>query len=168
MIGMKKRVGLVRRPFFVVVHNIRSLHNVGAIFRTADGLGVDKVFLTGYTGHPPDTKISKVALGAEEVVPWEYKRFVTRLLAGLRVQYPDIVVIGLENNVAGTVVLDDLKLPDSVSPVVLVLGEETEGIPKNVLSLCDVLVEIPMRGAKESLNVSVAFGIAGYVLRRCL
>jgi tRNA G18 (ribose-2'-O)-methylase SpoU len=151
-------------PVFVVVHNIRSLYNVGAIFRTADAFGVKKLFLTGYTGCPPDPKISKVALGAEQVILWEKKRSVDSVIKALKKDYSNLMVVGLENNVKTKVpmmVIQDFRVK---APVLLILGEEVSGIPKSVLNKCDVLLEIPMFGVKESLNVSVAFGVVAFYL----
>jgi tRNA G18 (ribose-2'-O)-methylase SpoU len=152
-----------KKQFFVIAHNIRSLHNVGSIFRTAESLGVSKLYLTGYTGKPPDPKIAKVALGAEQLLPWEYKRSVAALIKTLRKTYPNISIIGLENNVKSNKLVSLNKLKPKF-PAVLLLGHETTGIPKSLFKYCDTLVEIPMQGQKESLNVSVAFGIAAYVL----
>jgi 23S rRNA (guanosine2251-2'-O)-methyltransferase len=152
----------VSPSFFVLAHNIRSLHNVGSIFRTSDVFGVSKLFLSGYTGHPPDAKIEKVSLGAEKTVPWEHAKSAVRLVKKLRAQYPNLQVIGLENNRPGTTPLRKFR---PQSPLLLVVGEEVSGISKNVLRLCDAFVEIPQYGTKESLNVSVAFGIAAYSLR---
>lgn len=143
--------------FFVLAHNIRSLHNVGSFFRTSDVFGVSKLFLTGYTGHPPDPRLGKVALGAELTVPWEYNKSPVRLIKKLKTQYPGLSIVGLENNVANTVSLQSF-IPEG--PILLILGEEVKGLPKNVRTLCNIFVEIPQFGTKESLNVSVAFGIA--------
>lgn len=147
----------------VIAHNIRSLHNVGSIFRTADSLGVSKIYLTGYTGAPPDPRLAKVALGAENFVPWEQSKSAVRVLKKLRSGNPKTVVAALENNIPGfkTTVLQKYR---PKFPMVLVIGEETKGIPKKLLEMCDEIVEIPMRGQKESLNVSVAFGIAAHQL----
>jgi tRNA G18 (ribose-2'-O)-methylase SpoU len=153
------------KEFYVIAHNIRSLYNVGSIFRTADALGMSKVYLTGYTGQPDqfnnEKKITKVALGAEKFVPWEYHRSAQRLIKDLRLKIKGIKIIGLENNVKATQIA---KFKPRY-PLALVLGEETKGIPKPILKLCDEVVEIPMRGKKESLNVSVAFGIAAFALQ---
>lgn len=150
------------KNFYVLAHNIRSLHNVGSIFRTADALGVGKIFLTGYTGTPKNPihaeKISKVALGAETWLPWEYHKSPYRLIK--KFQEQKIKIIALENNTAAR----NLRKFKSNRDFVLVLGEETKGIPKKLLKFCDEVVEIPMLGKKESLNVGVAFGIAAFVL----
>lgn len=148
---------------FVLAHNIRSLHNVGSIFRTSDCFAVDELFLTGYTGHPPDAKIEKVALGAEKTVPWEYFKYPVRLIKKLRLQNPNLTVVGLENNINNKTV--QLRAFQPKFPLLLILGEEVQGISKNLLPLCDMFIEIPQFGTKESLNLSVAFGIAAYALR---
>ncbi len=149
------------KHFSVIAHNIRSLHNVGSIFRTADSLGVTKIYLTGYTGTPPDTRLAKVALGAENFVPWEYTKSAIRLIKKIRQHNPNVTIVGLENNLPGHKITLLHKYKPKF-PVVLLVGEETKGIPKKILQMCDELVEIPMKGQKESLNVSVAFGIAAY------
>jgi 23S rRNA (guanosine2251-2'-O)-methyltransferase len=146
----------------IMAYNIRSLHNVGSIFRTADSLGVKKVYLTGYTGTPPDSKISKVALGAENFVPWEQNKSALRLIKKLRTANPQLKIIALENNVRyKTVPLSEYK---PKFPLILLVGEETKGLPKKLLDLMDDIIEIPMQGQKESLNVSVAAGIALHTL----
>ena len=142
----------------LIAHNIRSLHNVGAIFRTADSFGVSKIYLTGYTGSPPDPKIAKVALGADEYVSWEKVKNLGPLLKQLRAQKVRIAV--LENNVKYKTILLPKYKPKF--PLALVLGEEIKGNTKKVLDLADDILEIPMRGQKESLNVSVASGVALY------
>lgn len=154
----------------VIAHNIRSTHNVGSIFRTAEGFGVTKIILSGYTPYPVfsgDTRlphiaqkltaqIHKTALGAEDIVPFEYQ------------DHPDITslrdegyrIVGLEQD-SQSVLLADYQTPDRV---VLLLGEEVHGITDDLRELCDDLIEIPMQGQKESFNVSVATGIALYAL----
>ncbi len=154
------------RPLFVLAHNIRSLHNVGSIFRTADAFGVQKLFLTGITGVPPDPKISKVALGAEDFIPWAFYRSINQVVRHLYTLYPDLVIVGLENNLQGSSKPIALQTFRNLSkPLLLVLGEETRGMSKAVLKQCHVLLEIPMLGQKESLNVSIACGIALFWLR---
>ena len=160
------------KEFYVLAHNIRSLFNVGSIFRTADAFGVTKLFLTGYTGTPANIihrqKIGKVALGAEQWLPWEYAKSATKLVKRLKVKC--IRIVGLENHVPGGVGLQSVPFPLAKFkprfPLLLVLGEETGGIPVPILKLCDEIVEIPMQGKKESLNVSVAFGIAAYAISK--
>lgn len=152
------------QQFFVIAHNIRSLHNVGSIFRASDGFGVTKLYLTGYTGAPEGvnvSKIHKVALGAEEFVAWEHTRSLVRLITKLKKQ--GVRIVALENN-------KNYKITSLVQykpkfPMALILGEEVKGHTKRILDLCDDIVDFPMLGKKESLNVSVAAGIAMYALR---
>ncbi len=143
----------------VVAHNIRSLHNVGAIFRTADGCGVARVYLTGYTGTPPRDMIAKTALGAELAVPWEHHRQVIPLLRKLR--KAGYQVLALE--CAPKAALLPTFRPSF--PVALVVGNEVTGLSPTVLRAADVVVAIPMLGVKASYNVSVACGMALYALR---
>ncbi|MDR3643196.1 MAG: TrmH family RNA methyltransferase [Candidatus Doudnabacteria bacterium] len=157
---------IIPRQFFVIAHNIRSLYNVGSIFRTADALGVSKIYLTGYTGSPENPshkdKIAKVALGAEDWVPWEHSESAQAVIRILKKQ--KVLIVGLENNLeAGqkAVALNSFK---PKFPLALILGEEVNGINSTLIKSCDKLVEIPMSGKKESLNVSVAFGIAAYYI----
>ncbi len=146
---------------YVIAHNIRSLHNVGSIFRTADSFGVGKVFLTGYTGSPPDPKIAKVALGAEQFVPWEKSKSLIRVIKKLRTR--GVRIIALENNVKYKTVLLNKYKPKF--PLAIIMGEETKGHTKKTLDLVDDIIEIPMYGQKESLNVSVACGVTLYALK---
>lgn len=152
----------MKKELYIIANNIRSLHNVGSIFRTADALGAAKVYLTGYTGAPPDPKIAKVALGAENFVPWEKEKSATRLIKKLKTQNPRLRVAALENNVKRKTIPLSKYRPRF--PLALIVGEEVRGVSKPLLALADDIIEIPMRGKKESLNVSVALGIAAYQL----
>jgi len=154
----------------VVAHNIRSTHNVGAIFRTSEGFGIKKIILSGYTPYPKiendsrlphialklASQIRKTALGAEESVPFEYQE--TPDLASLKVQ--GYRIVGLEQDPA-SILLSEYKAPEKIA---LILGEEVHGIPSELLKECEDIIEIPMAGKKESFNVSVATGIALYQL----
>lgn len=154
----------------VIAHNIRSTHNIGSIFRTSEGFGVKRVILSGYTPYPelPNDKrlphiaekltkqIHKTALGAENLVPFEHQEspdFDSLRKAGYR-------IVGLEQN-ERSIRLNDYRPPEKLA---LLLGEEVEGISPELLSQCDDIIEIPMKGQKESFNVSVATGIALYSL----
>jgi tRNA G18 (ribose-2'-O)-methylase SpoU len=145
--------------FILILPNIRSGHNVGAIFRTADGAGVDKLYLTGYTPCPPHVQIDKVSLGAEKWMPWEYRKQAGRLLKELKQMGYNIVA--LEQTKSS----QDIFNWQPKFPIVLVLGNEKTGVPKSLLKYCDASIEIPMRGRKNSLNVSVAAGIAMYQVK---
>ncbi len=142
----------------LIAHNIRSLHNVGAIFRSADAFGVEKIYLSGYTGRPPQKEIAKTALGSEHRVVWEGNDDLVLLLKKLHEE--NYLIVALENNVV-SIPIDTLR---TEKPIALLLGNETEGIDPTALSLCDHTVEIPMPGQKRSLNVSVATGIALFAL----
>jgi 23S rRNA (guanosine2251-2'-O)-methyltransferase len=143
----------------LILHNIRSTHNVGSIFRTADAAGVSKLYLTGYTPAPLDRfgrsrkDIAKVALGAQVSVPWEHVPNIKILLKKLKKEKIQIVALEqAENSI-------DYKTFTSKNSIALILGNEVGGIEKSILKLCDKVIEIPMSGKKESLNVSVAAGI---------
>ncbi|MFA5871717.1 MAG: RNA methyltransferase [Parcubacteria group bacterium] len=140
----------------VICHNIRSAYNIGSIFRTADGAGVKKIFLTGYSPTPPHSGIIKSALGAELTVKWEKALKITPLI--VRLKKDGYEVVAIEQNERSEP-LDQFRLRRKTC---LVLGNEVRGLSKKIFSKCDRILEIPMRGKKESLNVSVAFGIAAY------
>jgi len=151
-----------RPPFCVVLNDIRSLYNVGSIFRTADGAGVEKLWICGITGHPPDTQISKTALGAEKEVPWEYRRDAREVLRELKTR--DYRIVFLEQ-LAESIPYQDFR---PSGPVCLVLGNEISGVGEELVALCDQTLEIEMAGAKNSLNVSVAFGVVAFHIRSLL
>lgn len=151
-------------PIFIAAHNIRSLYNVGSIFRICACFGVDKLFCTGYTGTPPDKKIEKVALRSVELVNWSKFRSIGKLVKSLKSQYPNLTVIGLENNAKVKKPLRSIQQIHVQGPTLLILGEEIRGISKAVYKYIDQFVYIPQGGKKESLNVSVACGIAVFSL----
>ena len=154
----------------VIAHNIRSTHNIGAIFRTAEGFGVKHIIISGYTPYPAmpndsrlphiaqklTQQIHKTALGAEALVPFSYQE--TPDLTALK--QDGYVIVGLEQD-SRSVLLSAYTPPKKIA---LLLGEEVEGITHDLRDKCDVLLEIPMFGEKESFNVSVATGIALYAL----
>ena len=146
----------------LICQNIRSLHNVGSIFRTADAYGIGKVYLCGYTGAPPRSEISKVALGAESWVPWEKRHDTWRLIEELRDR--GFQIAALEQN-KNSVSITSFK---PKYPMALILGNEVKGVTKEILKRSDAVVHLPMYGKKESLNVSVAAGAALAYLRYCL
>ena len=146
------------KKLILVAHNIRSLYNVGSLFRTGDGAGVNKIILSGYTGFPPREKISKVALGAEKTLPFERAKNIGPFLKTLKKQ--GYQVLALETGKRG---LNIFKFKPNF-PVALIIGNEKRGLSKQVIRLCDKKVFIPMRGQKESLNVAVAAGVGVYEL----
>ena len=149
---------LMKNKIFALLHNIRSLHNVGSMFRTADGAGVKKLYLCGETGTPPRAEIAKTALGADESIPWEYWMEGVECITKLKKEGVRIVALELTKKSV------DYRRFVAKGPVCLVVGNEVGGLPHALLALCDDCIQIPMRGIKESLNVSVAFGIAAYRL----
>lgn len=154
------------KNLFVIAHNIRSAYNIGAIFRTADGMGAAKVYLTGYSPTPHDKKkilqtsaqkmIAKTALGAENNLSWEHCEDLMVLINKLRQE--NVEIIALEQDKRSV----DYRAYFPQKSVALILGNEPLGMEADVVDLCDTVVEIPMQGKKNSLNVAVAFGIAGY------
>lgn len=144
----------------LILHNIRSVYNVGAIFRTSDAAGVAKIYLTGYTPTPLDRfgrerkDVAKASLGAEKSVPWEQHSSISYTIAQLRDDgYETIALEQAESSV-------DYKTFKPKEKTALIIGEERFGIAQDILNQCDQIIEIPMRGSKESLNVAVATGIA--------
>jgi len=153
-----------KREIVVILDNIRSAYNVGSIFRTADASGVSKIYLCGITPCPPQHKISKVALGAENYVAWEKVPSTWRLLEKLHQR--GYFIIALEQ---GTKARNLFKIKNfKKEKIALILGPEVRGLSSAILRRADLQLEIPMRGKKESLNVAVAFGIAAYQLRNIL
>jgi len=142
-----------RFPIYVVAENVRSLHNVGSIFRTSDAGKIARLYLCGFSGRPPRDEINKTALGAVKTVPWEYHRDTGEVVQSLKKQGVAIVV--LEHT--------DCSVPYTAAsyqfPLCLVVGNEVEGISDEVVALADLAVAIPMYGSKQSLNVSVAYGV---------
>lgn len=152
----------------LVLPNIRSSHNAGSIFRTADATGVTKIVLVGYTPGPYDQyeklrpDFGKVSLGAEKTVPYERAETLTEAVEKLKTEGYTIVGVELDER---AIPIFQYK-PGASAKIALVLGNEVDGLSKEELGLCDTVVEIPMQGMKESLNVSVAAGVALYILLR--
>ena len=150
----------------LVLPDIRSAINVGAIFRTADALGINKIYLTGYTPRPTDKfgrvqkDIAKSALGAETWVPWEYKTSINLLINQLKRNGYQIVAIEQDKK------SKDYRTVKVKDKVALIVGPEVDGLNKKILDKCDVIAHIPMHGKKESLNVSVACGVALFRILR--
>lgn len=144
---------------YIILHNIRSNYNVGSIFRTADAAGVAKIFLTGYTPAPldrfgrPNKEIVKTALGAEKTVVWEQAKKVQKIFASLKKE--KVFLVGVEQSPRS---INYKKIPHQKN-IAFVFGNEVRGLSPSILKQCDCIAEIPMRGSKESLNVSVVAGI---------
>jgi 23S rRNA (guanosine2251-2'-O)-methyltransferase len=140
----------------IVLDNIRSLHNVGAVFRTADAFLLEAVFLCGITGTPPHREIHKTALGATESVPWKY--FTDTLEAVRLLKENNYQLLCLEQ-AEGSVLLSNFN-PDKGIKYALIVGNEVHGVNQEIINMCDCCLEIPQYGTKHSLNVSVSAGIA--------
>lgn len=151
---------LPRYPVIGVLDRLRSAHNVGSIFRTADGARLQELILCGYTPTPPHKHLDKTALRAVESVPWRHVETVEEIIETLKAS--GVQVLALEFTETSTPLYDfDLQFP-----LALVAGNEAEGLEPGVLALCDAVVHLPMHGLKSSLNVSVAFGVAAYEVTR--
>lgn len=156
------------KQLYLILHNIRSVYNTASIFRTADGAGIKKIYLTGYTPKPIDefgkvrNDFKKISLGAEKDMDWKYIKNINKVIktiknnANYRSRTP--VVVALEQTKDA---INYRKLKPKF-PMALIIGNEVKGISQIILNKCDAIIEIPMAGKKESLNVSVAAGIALY------
>jgi tRNA G18 (ribose-2'-O)-methylase SpoU len=151
-----------RNSIVVVLNDIRSTLNVGAILRTADAVLVEKVYLCGITATPKHPKVSKTSLGAENYVPWEYVEDINRLINILKKDHYQIVGLELDKKAISFWEAEYEK------KMALIVGNEVEGIPNKIIKLCDLVIKIPMFGQKESLNVATAVGIAAYEIIRKL
>ncbi|PIR47968.1 RNA methyltransferase [Candidatus Uhrbacteria bacterium CG10_big_fil_rev_8_21_14_0_10_50_16] len=142
----------------VVIHNIRSLFNIGACFRNCDAFGVKHLYLAGYTATPPRLEIAKTALGADDTIPWSHEPDILALID--RLQTEGKAVVAFESNPSFPSV-EDVQVP---SDAVILFGNEPEGLPEDVLNAADLRLYIPMQGTKTSLNISVACGVGLYAL----
>jgi tRNA G18 (ribose-2'-O)-methylase SpoU len=155
---MKKQTNIL------ILNDIRSTENVGAMFRTADATGMDKIYITGYTASPVDrfgkkrNDIAKSALGAEESIPWEYKKSLIPLLTKLAREGYKIICLEQDKR---SIHYKKIKLGEKN---IFIVGNEVTGVDKKILDKADVIGEIPMKGKKESLNVSVSLGIFLYAV----
>lgn len=151
------------REIVAVLADIRSVHNVGSIFRTADASGIKKIYLCGITPSPHDRfgkvreEFNKVALGSERFVQWEYAKSITAVLNKLK--HAGFLIAAVEQ-ADGSVSFTSLR--KNKHNIALVMGNEVKGVSKRIVSKADTVIEIPMKGGKESLNVSVAFGVVAY------
>lgn len=142
-------------PVIVVLDNIRSLNNIGSVFRTADAFCIQKIYLCGITATPPHKEIHKTALGATESVEWEYVQDITTLVENLRQRQVEVIAI---EQVEDAVSLEYFSPKKGVT-YALIFGNEVEGVQQSVVSLCQRAIEIPQYGTKHSLNIAVSAGI---------
>lgn len=158
----KSRHPNTQNEFVLILHNIRSVYNVGALFRTADSVGITRIILSGYSPTPidrfgrPRSDLAKSALGSELHIPWDYVKTPNARIKSFKQE--SFTIVGVEQDKVSI----DYKKVKKMRKMVFILGTETTGITKSLLRLCDIIAEIPMNGVKESLNVSVAAGIVLY------
>lgn len=148
-----------KTPLVVVLDNIRSMHNVGSVFRSADAFLIEKMVLCGYTPRPPHRDIHKTALGATETVAWEYAESTVDAVQSLQANGYKVYAV---EQAEGAVFLHEFT-PGNEN-IAIVLGNEVEGVSDEVLDICDGCIEIPQLGSKHSLNISVAAGIILWAL----
>jgi len=148
----------MKKEIYLIVDNIRSLYNVGSMFRTSDAFKINRIYLCGYTGTPPRKEISKTALGAENEIPWESHPDTLELVKELKRKKVKIATLELSKKAK------DLNKIKPQFPLALVVGNEIQGVDSKVIKQADYEIKIPMQGIKESLNVAVATGIALYQL----
>lgn len=144
-----------KTPLILVLDDIRSLHNIGSVFRTADAFLIEKIILCGITATPPNKEIHKTALGATETVSWEHHENVLEVITTLKKQ--KIITLAIEQ-VESSIFLQDFKI-DKNQKYALVFGNEVYGVAQEAVALCDGCIEIPQLGTKHSLNISVSAGI---------
>ena len=144
-----------KTPIIVILDNIRSLNNIGSVFRSADAFLIEKIFLCGITATPPHKDIQKTALGATETVDWEYVENTENLVADLQKQ--NVQVLAIEQAEDATFLNE--FIPEQNTKYALVFGNEVKGVQQSVVDRCDTVIEIPQFGAKHSLNISVSAGV---------
>ena len=153
-----------KSPLIIIADNVRSMHNVGSIFRTSDAFLVEKIYLCGITPTPPHREIQKTALGATESVDWQYAENTLEVINQLKKEGWTILALEQTTN---SVMLDELKV-EKGEKIAIVLGNEVDGVNQEVINLCDKAVEIPQFGTKHSFNVSVSCGIMLWQVYLCL
>lgn len=150
-----------KTPVTVVLDNVRSMHNVGSVFRTADAFLIESICLCGYTPQPPHRDIQKTALGATETVHWAYYSSTTQAVEKLRAAgYRVWAIEQAEGSIALDKISDQQLLNTNNGKIAVIFGNEVSGVDAEILKLCDGCIEIPQMGMKHSLNISVAAGIA--------
>ncbi|HUX61200.1 MAG TPA: RNA methyltransferase [Ignavibacteriaceae bacterium] len=148
-------------PVYVILDSIRSNYNVGSIFRTSDGVMIEKLYLCGYTPHPPKKEILKTALGSTDSVSWEYVKEPKEVVTELKEKGVRICALELTNKSKKY-----FEISRSDFPLCLIIGNEITGVSQDLLNICDCSLEIPQYGIKQSLNVAVAYGISIFELRK--
>jgi len=150
-----------RLPVYVILNSIRSSYNVGSIFRTSDGVMIEKLYLCGYTPYPPNKEVLKTALGSQESVKWEFVKDAKEVILSLKEK--GVNICGLELTESS---IPHFNLIKDNFPLALIVGNEITGVSQDLLDLCDFSIEITQFGIKQSLNVAVAYGISVFEMRR--
>lgn len=148
-------------PVYVILDSIRSSYNVGSIFRTSDGAMIKKLYLCGYTPHPPNKEVLKTALGAHESVEWEFVENPVELVKKLKADGAKICALEQTDKS-----IPYYNIENNSFPLCLILGNEISGVSQDLINMCDVAIDIPQYGIKQSLNVAVAYGITIFELRK--
>ena len=148
-------------PVYILLNSIRSAYNVGSIFRTSDGAMIKKLYLCGYTPHPPKKEVLKTALGSTESVEWEYVKDAKEVITKLKTDGIKTCALELTSKSQ-----PHYSLRSSDLPLCLIVGNEITGVDQELIELCDFSIEIPQYGIKQSLNVAVAYGVAIFELRK--
>lgn len=148
-------------PLVIILDSVRSLNNVGSVFRTCDCLGIGKIYLCGITGKPPHRDIHKTSLGAENSIEWYYFESITSLLTQLKSENFHICALEQTDNS-----IDIREFQPTDQPIAIILGNEVEGVSDEAIALCDTIFEIPQFGTKHSFNVAVSAGIALWEMKR--
>lgn len=153
-----KKVRITRKEIYIILDNVLDTYNIGSIFRLADAVGVKKIYLCGSSETPPNHRIKKASVGTWQWVEWEYFDKTTDAIRDLKSKIKNLKVVGVELDNKSI----DYTKGDYSLPLALVVGHESSGIPKEILEMCDEVVELPMMGINTSLNVMVSLGIILY------
>jgi tRNA G18 (ribose-2'-O)-methylase SpoU len=148
-------------PVIVLLDDVRSLNNIGSIFRTCDAMGIKKMYLCGITGQPPHREIRKTAIGASESVEWEHKKNASEILNKYRDLGYEIIAV---EQTSSSVTLENYQLRNN--KILLIFGNEINGVSQKLIDLCDLSIEIPQWGTKHSINISVSIGIVLWNLKK--
>lgn len=156
-----KKISIKRYPIYFILDNVYDTYNIGGIFRLADALTVEKMYLCGITDTPPNPKIKKASIGTYKIVPWEYKKTTLEAIKELKKNIKNIKVVAVEQSSTSK----PFNTIEYSTPTALIFGNETSGVSQGVLKKCDYIAEIPMFGINKSLNVIISAAIVSYFVR---
>lgn len=155
------KIEIKRHPIYFILDNVYDTYNIGGLFRLADALAIQKMYLCGVSDIPPNPKIKKASIGTYKIVPWEYKKTTLEAIEDLRNTNRDIQIVAVEQN-ANSKPYNEMEYS---YPVALIFGNETSGVSPEVIEKCDACAEIPMWGINKSLNVIISAGIVSYFVK---